>query len=118
EVGELGARRVSEQEPGPDGSGRVGGALPQGGGAAGGQDDRARRYDGAVVERDADGPSARGEDAGPAPALQDVDPLVLGGQRRELADDPAAGGGPAGVDDPARRVAALQPQRQAAGAVG
>ena len=51
EVGELGARRVGEQQPGPDRARRVGGALPQGGGAAGGQHDRARRDHRAVVER-------------------------------------------------------------------
>ena len=37
---------------------------------------------------------------------------VLGDERGQLADQPPAGRGAAGVDDPARRVAALEPERE------
>src|SRR6201999_2655508 len=58
------------------------------------------------------------EELGHAGALEDVDPVVLGGPGRELAQDPAAGGAAAGVDDPAPGVAALQAERELAVAVG
>ena len=44
--------------------------------------------------------------------------VVPGGQRGQLARDAPAGGRPAGVHDPACRMAALQAQRQRAVAVG
>ena len=109
---------MREQQPRADRPGRVGGPHPEGGRTSGGQDDRAGSDDGAVVEGDAHGPAGGGEDLRGAAALQHGDPLMLGGQRRELADDPAPGGSAAGVDDPARRVTALEAQGQPAGAVG
>ena len=49
--------------------------------------------------------------------LEHVDALVGGRERGELARDPAAGGGAAGVHDAALGVAALEAEREAAAAV-
>ena len=50
--------------------------------------------------------------------LEDLDPLVARGDRRQLARDPAAGRAAAGVDDAPHRVSALEPERERAVAVG
>ncbi len=118
QVGQPRAGLVGEQQPGADRAGRIGGARPQRGGAAGRQHDRSGGEHGAVVEADRDRAILRGVDPRRAPALDDRDPRVLGRERRELADDPASGGRPASVHDPARRVAALQAQGEPAAAVG
>ena len=49
--------------------------------------------------------------------LEHVDALVGRGERGELAGDPPAGGGAAGVHDAALGVAALQAEGEAAAAV-
>jgi hypothetical protein len=47
-----------------------------------------------------------------AASLEHVDPRILGHDRAQLADEAAPGGRPAGVHDPATRVAALESERQ------
>ena len=61
---------------------------------------------------------ATGEDAGGAVAFEDLDVGVLHGRGGERAQDPASRRAAAGVDDPAAAVAALEPERQVAAAVG
>ena len=63
-------------------------------------------------------PSAVTRSAVGAAALEDVDPGVLGDRGGQLAQDPAAGGAAARVGDAAARVAALEPEREVAVAVG
>ena len=119
EVGELGARRAREQQARAVGAGRVGGARPQRRGAARGEDHRARGDGAAVVAGDAgDAAVVAGEQRAHAAALQDLDPLLLDDAGGELAQDPAAGRAAARVHDAADAVAALQPEREAAVAVG
>ena len=51
-------------------------------------------------------------------ALEDLDQRMLGRGRRQRAQDPAAGRAPAGVDDAAAAVPALEAEREVAVAVG
>ena len=129
EVGEGGAGRAGEQEAGAERARRVGGAAPERGGAAGGEDDGAGPEGAAVVGVEAgDASSGLGReprrraagDAEPcrAAALEHLDPRVLRDGRAELAEDAAAGRAPARVGDAAARVPALEAQREVAVAVG
>ena len=110
------AARASSR-PEPNEPGRVGGARPQRGGAAGGEDRAARGERAAVLEPDA-GDAAVAEQVRGAGALEDLDRGVLGDVGRELAQDPAAGRAAAGVHDAAGAVAALEAERDVAVAVG
>ncbi len=59
-----------------------------------------------------------GKDRHRAPVLQDVDARLLGDKSGELADQPASGRRSAGVDHAPHRVAALEPEREVAAAIG
>ena len=118
EVGERGAGVAGEHEAGAERAGRVGGARPQGGGAAGGEDGAARGQRPPVLELHAGAAAVVAEQASGAGALEHLDAGVLGDDRRELAQDPPAGGAAAGVHDAAGAVAALEPEGEVAVPVG
>ena len=96
--------------------------CPEGGHAAGGEDHRLGRDDErrAVARPDgeADGPAVVDGDRGCRQRLQHLHTRVRGCERRERARDSPPGGGAAGVDDPAPRVAALEAEREVPPAVG
>ena len=106
------ARASSRPEPNDPGGLVV--RDPQRGGAAGGEDRGAGGELPAVGGHDA----AAGQDAGGAVAFEDLDVGVRDGRGRQRAQDPPSRRAPAGVDDPAAAVAALEPERQVAAAVG
>ncbi len=114
EVSELGAGGAGEQEAGAERSRRVGGPSPERGCAAGGQDRGARFELLAVGGHDA----TAGQDAGRAVAFENLDVGVLDGRGGERTQDPPSRRTSAGVDDPAAAVAALEPERKVAAAVG
>ena len=119
EVGELRAGRAREQQAGAVGAGRVGRARPQRRRPARREDHRARRDRAPVVAgHGAHAPVVAREQRPHAPALEHVDPLLLDDVGGELAQDPPAGRAPARVHDAADAVAALQPEREVAVAVG
>ena len=120
EVGELGAGGAGEQQARAVRAGRVRGARPQRGGAARGEDHRARRRSsGRPRWRPRDrAPSAPGSSARTRRPSSTSIPRVRDDLGRELAQDPAAGRAAAGVDDAAHAVPALQAQRELAVAVG
>src|SRR6185369_16341592 len=76
EVGERGAGGAGEQKAGAERAGRVGGARPQRGGAAGGEDRPARGQRAAVLEPDA-GDVAVADQARRPRSLEDLDAGVL-----------------------------------------
>ena len=108
-----------EQQARAVGAGRVRGARPQRRGAARGEDHRARRDDAPVVAGDrADAPVVAREQRAHAAALEHLDALLLDDVGGELAQDPPPGRAAAGVDDAPDPVAALEPEREVAVAVG
>ena len=119
EVGQLGAGGAREQQARAVGARRVGGARPQRRRAARGEQHGARGERAPVVARDARRRGRRRlQQRADAPALEHRDPLVLHHVGGQLAQDPPPGGAAAGVHDAADAVAALQPEREAAVAVG
>ena len=66
----------------------------------------------------ADAAALVGGQRGGRARLEHLDPLVDGGERRQLARDAPAGGRAAGVHDAPARVAALEAEREVAVAVG
>ena len=100
-------------------AGRVGRALPQGGRAAGGEDDRRGRGWRGRPRRRRRRSARRGTHsvAARAPSMT-VTPGRLDHDGGELAHDAPAGRAAAGVDDAPARVAALEAEREVAVAVG
>ena len=118
EVGERRARRERQQQSAADRDDRVGGARPQRGGAAGGEHDAAAPDRASVVEAHAGAAIPRDENLN---ARRPSSTSIAGSSAttaRQLSDQPPPGRRAAGVHDPARRVTALEPERQAAGAIG
>ena len=121
QVGQAGARRVGQRQPDADRAGRVRRARPQRRRAARGQHGAPGRHGqrpGLRARGHAHAAAVLHQQPGRGGVLHHPDALVAGGERRQLARDPPAGGRSAGVHDPARRVPALQAQRQRAAAVG
>ncbi len=114
EVGELRADGAGEQQAGAERARRIGRARPQGGGAAGGEDHRPPLQGAPVVGRHAGHAPVHGEQRPDAAVLEHLDARVLDDLGRELAQDPAAGGAPARVDDAADGVPALEAEREPA----
>ena len=115
----VGAGGAGEQQAGAERAGRVGRARPQRGGAAGGEDRRARassvRPSSSATPCDA--AVARSGRGAAAPSRTSM-PGVLDDVGRELAQDPPPGRAAARVHDAAGAVAALEPERDVAVAVG
>ena len=72
----------------------------------------------AVEHPDPDGAIVLGQDRSHPASLEHLDARMLGDERAQLADQPAAGGGTTGVDDPPRAMAALEPEREPTATVG
>ena len=114
EVGELGLGLAGEQQAGAERAGRIGRPRPQRRGAAGGED----RGAGGDIRPVGQAHATVLEDRGRAMALEDIDAWMRDDRRGERPQDAPAGRAPARVDDPAPAVAALQPERELAAAVG
>ena len=123
EVCQLRPAVLGEREAGADRAARVGRALPEGGGAAGGEDrglrgDRDLRPPLRALRQQAHAAAVRDPQGARGGPLEHRDAVVLRGARRQLARDAATGGAAAGVDDAPHRVAALEAERERAVAVG
>jgi hypothetical protein len=124
EVGELGPGVLGERHARADRPARVGGALPERGGAAGREDGRPRAHDrlaaapAGQLRAEADAAAVVAPQRAGGRALQHLDVLVLGHEGRQLARDALAGGAAARVHDAADRVPALEPEGERAAAVG
>ena len=118
QVGQVSSGVVPEEQAAAGGADRVRGARPQRGGAAGGQHRGGRVDPRPVGQSHPDGNPIGRDDLHHPPLLEHRDPLILGDERRELADDPPAGGRSAGVHHAPGRVASLQAEREVPVTVG
>ena len=118
QVGQVGSGVVPEEQAAAGGADRIRRARPQRGRAAGGQHRGGGVDLRSVGQPHPGGTPVGGDDLHRPPLLQHRDPLILGDERRELADDPPAGGRPAGVHDAPGRVTSLQTEREMPVAVG
>ena len=108
EVGDGRACAPGHRDTLPGRAGRVGGALPEGGHATGGEQRGAGRKRPVGRERADAAAALIGPEVECADALAHRDARVLGDALGEHARDGGAGGSPVGVQDAAPRVAAFQ----------